>query len=317
MVFGSSDISVGKYRFIDRVNSVDILKGRTAMVATATIKLPNLKNSLSSSIAVGDEVVINLGYNDNLYQEFAGYVSRIVPGYPYTLEVMDEMWKQKQRSINKAYKSTTIKAVLQDMIPDAVLNVPDIDVEALRFSHMTVFKALEEIRGKYGIDIYYRDGVLFAGLAYTETGLNSVKYHFQRNMPKDEASKLSFVGADDVKIKVRAVAIAPDGKQETVEVGDDDGDIRTLHYYGISKSQAMQQAQQALSLLKYSGYRGDITSFGIPRPEFGGVAELYDDLYPERAGKYLIDSVRTVYAVSTGFRRTVALGPLANINLAA
>lgn len=314
MKFGTSHIEIGKYQFVDRCHGVEVNTSWKELAQTAKISMPNIKRTLEKNIAVGDVVVIKLGYNDILNDEFTGYVSSVSPGTPVVFECMDEMWKYKQTTVTKAWRSATVKEVIQYMIPDATIEVPGISLTNFRLNQVTVFDALKKLKEEYGLVIYFRDGVLFCGLAYQETDLGEVKYHFQKNIPLQN-SGLVFRNSTDVKVKVKAVSLLPNNTSIKVEVGDTDGEQRTLHFYNLTESELKAQATDKINLLKFDGYRGELVTFGVPVARFGMTATLIDDKYPEREGDYFIDSVKTTYSVSAGYRRVVQLGRKANANL--
>jgi hypothetical protein len=62
--------------------------------------------------------------------------------------------------------------------------------------------------------------------------------------------------------------------------------------------------------LRFDGYRGSITGFGLPATEHGDIAEITDPDYPERAGRYSIDKVIKTWGVG-GSRRQSFIGPKA------
>lgn len=307
MVFGSSHIEIGKYKFIDKCNSAVINMDWRELVQYAELKLPNIKRQLEKVINKGDQVVIKLGYNDNLVEEFRGYVSEVIAGTPVVIKCMDDMYNLKQRSVTKSWKSTTLKEVLSYLVPDADVNCPDITLSPFRLDRVTVFDALKKLKDDYALVIYFRSGTLFCGLAYQEDA-GAVKYRLTGINANCKAGDLKFMSASDVKIKLTAISILPNNTSITVELGDEDGERRTLHFYNLNEQELRQQAEERINLLKYDGYRGNLTAFGVPFAQFGMTATLYDDLYPEREGQYFIDSVRTTYSVSAGFRRVVTLG---------
>ena len=65
--------------------------------------------------------------------------------------------------------------------------------------------------------------------------------------------------------------------------------------------------------MKYSGYRGKLTAFGIPAVAHGNVAVIKDYRMPDREGKYFIDSVETTFS-NGGMRQVFELGPVAAYN---
>lgn len=305
----NSRIEIGSLVFSNRVNSVAVQSSRKNITGTATIKLPNLRRQtdqqkIEKIIRVGDAVKIMLGYDDRLVSEFEGYVSIISPQIPLEIICEDEMWKLKQETVSMSWRSTTLKEVLRFLVPTATINCPDITMAPFRLNKVTKAKALEQIKDEYILDIYFRGKTLFAGLAYTETGLGEVNYHFQKNALM---GNLQYRRKEDVKIKVKAIGMQPDNTKIEVEVGDTDGETHTLHFYNKTKEDLNALAEQKIKLMRYDGYRGSFTGFGQPYASHGMVANLMDDRYPERAGRYLIDGTGVKYDQS-GYRREVSLG---------
>jgi phage protein D len=310
----NSKILIGSLVF-NLVNSISIDDSWKNITQTATIKLPRLQKLVGDDnykIKVGDRVIIQLGYDDILQNEFQGYVS--ARGFNSPLEIMceDEMWKQKQRTVTNSWPSTTLKSILKYLIPGAdTANVQNITLTNFRLDHVTPTKALEKLKDEYGIVAYYRGTQLFCGLAYTEGALGEARYHFQKNVPLNEGN-LEFKESGDVKIKVRAISMLPNNKKIEIELGDDSGNETTLHFYNLTKAELRKQAEIKIKKLKYTGYRGTLKVFGMPRVTHGMIADLTNTKYPERGGRYLIDGVKTIYD-SSGFRRDIELGPRVDV----
>jgi phage protein D len=312
----NSRILIGSLVFTNRVNSVVIDESWKKVTQTATIKLPRLQKLLGDGnykIKVGDRVVIQLGYDNILQTEFQGYVSS--RGFNSPLEFMceDEMWKQKQRTVTNSWPSITLKALLKYLIPGVdITHVQNITLTPFKLDHVTVADALEKLKDDYGIVAYYRQGSpLFCGLAYSETGLGKVQYHFQRNLPFNE-SQLEFKESGDVKIKVRAISMLPNNKKIEISLGDDTGNETTLHFYNLTKEELRKQAEEKIKKMKYTGYRGTLKTFGMPRVVHGMVAELTNEKFQERGGNYIIDGVKTFYD-NNGFSREIELGPKTDV----
>lgn len=308
MKWMSSYITIGNYAFDQRVSKVVIDSSRKTLTDKATIHLPNYGKMLSSTIAVGQEVKISLGYNGQLRDEFVGYVASISPKVPFIIECEDEMWKLKQQKVDPvSWKETTLANVISYLVPGVQLNVPDVTLTGYRITgrQTSVARVLSDLKKQFGLDVYMRNQTLFVGLALTED-VGDVVYHFQKNLPFQQED-LVFLSKDAVKIKVKATSLQPDNKRIDVEVGDPDGEQHTLHFYNISESELKTLAEEKIRLLKFDGYRGKLKAKGQPLPIHGMVAHIIDEKHPERTGKYFIDSVYTVYDES-GFNRTIKPG---------
>ncbi|HEX8350734.1 MAG TPA: hypothetical protein VF598_12295, partial [Hymenobacter sp.] len=254
-------------------------------------------------VKVGDRVKVELGYDGELRTEFEGYVAEIKLSIPFEIRCEDEYWKLKRTPVNKTFKNTTLKKLLAELVPNVKLSdsVPTLAIEAFRADRTTVANVLQKIKENYLVCAYFRNGRLFVGLPYTEfTSTNGpegsvAKYGFQQNVITDD---LTYKRTEDVRIKAKVVAYHKSGKKTTVpDVGDVDGEERTiiLRTETTDKAELKRLAVQKLSEFKYDGYRGKLTSFGVPYVIHSGIAELNDELHPQRSGRYLVDSVNTSF----------------------
>ena len=92
-----------------------------------------------------------------------------------------------------------------------------------------------------------------------------------------------------------------------MSIGDSDGDLRTIHYIGISdKDQLTKLAKKDIEKYKYTGLRGTFTTFLNPVPELSGTANVNDPFH-NRSGSYMIESIETDFSPSGG-RRTIEIG---------
>ena len=112
----NSHIEIGTFVFRDRINSVTTKSSWKALADTASIKLPNLKRLADGKraedlIHVGDTVVIKLGYDGKLQNEFTGYVSSIKPTIPLEIICEDEMWQLKRRTVTQSWRSVKLREV--------------------------------------------------------------------------------------------------------------------------------------------------------------------------------------------------------------
>lgn len=308
----------GYYRFT-KANRVRIESGIKRLVSTASITLPNVKTFLGNPseldrlMVVGSKVIIKLGYNGNNVEEFSGYISEKLPNVPFEIRCEDEMWKLRQTTITKAWSSITLKDLLKYLVPDIELNasVWDITLTDFRIDRANVVQVLEKLKESYGLVIYYRNGKVYASLPYANTANdNNVYYHFQTNVIK---SNLVFRSGDNYRLKVRAISMQPDNTKFEVAVGDQDGDTTTLHFYNLNRDELLKQAEQRLMVMKSTGYKGTILTFGVPVARPGDIAFFTDANYPEREGANYIDDVVTEWGVG-GFRRTITPGIKVKVN---
>ena len=115
-----------------------------------------------------------------------------------------------------------------------------------------------------GIRSFYRyeDGkaVLYCGVIFERDGQPSQVFATGVNIISD--SSLEQQQAANIRLCIKAVSIMPNNKKIKVEVGDKDGEHRTLHTYNKTESELKAWAEQELKRLKVDGLTGSFTTFG-------------------------------------------------------
>lgn len=313
------NIEIGKYRF-KYTAEVSIQSSWKTLTDTASIKLPNYKaEKLDEVINIGDQVKIQLGYNDKLNTEFEGFVTEKLPNTPFEIKCEDMINLLKQTKIkDKTLENTTLKGVLEHSIESVKKRIGDeislvtagssinTKIDSFIFENYTAASALQALKEKYNLAIYCLGKKLYAGQAYLRVDVLT-RYHFQKNVVQTD---LTYKEKASEKINVKAISIREDNTVVEAEVPDSNtgGEPHILRFYGIKdKTKLKAIANEYYSRLNYDGYAGNITTFGIPYIEHGYKVKLEDEEYPDRAGTYYIDEVNTSFGTQ-GFRRTVTLG---------
>jgi hypothetical protein len=322
-----SNITIGDYTF-KTVNAVEVKRSIHDIGATAKITIPATARlakegepktavETAKQFKAGDPVSISLGYGTDLQKEFQGYVRRVNFTIPVTVECEDNIYLLKRKDVKKSWKATTLKEVLNYII--TLVNADLAEEFKVKLSglipdvNMTNFEiksnaaaALGKIKTHYGLATYFDlDGVLYSGLAYAPD-LGTVKYKLRYNTVED--NDLKYRSAEDVKLKAKAINIQKDNTKVEVEVGDDDGEIRTLFFYNISSQDQLKKlAEEELKKYKFNGYEGKITTLLQPYALPGMTAEIEDVDFNERSGNYYIEGIQVTYGTG-GARRIIDIG---------
>lgn len=255
----------------------------------------------------GDKITVKLGYDNELMTEFTGFISRVNFTSPCEIECEGYEFLLRSPCETKTWAKTNMKEVLQYIIKDTEIvlsnDVPDVNFTKFIIpANMTKLEALQMVKEKYGMTIFFDGSLLYAGLAYVLDN-GTVKYKLGWNTIKD--NELKYRNAEDVSLKIKAVWIKPDNTKIEAEVGDPKGNQRTLFFYNVSsKSELEKLAKEEIQKYKYSGYEGKITTFLQPFAKPGMKGILSDPKYSERDGTYYITKV-TTKADKGGGRRTV------------
>jgi hypothetical protein len=218
------------------------------------------------------------------------------------------MWKLKQIQVNENAKSESMQTYLQRVLN---MEVDCFDVHLNKFiaSKITGAQLLNQIKSDFGFPSFIRNGKLVVGKQYADSGYKHHVVTFDNATNSNVAdNSLEFTSKDDVKIKVTAISNLPSGEKHEVELGDPDGESRTLNFYDISEADLKAIAEKEMDRLQYDGYRGDLTLFGEPYVEHGDVIQLQNDQESDKTGSYWVDGVTYKFGVG-GIRQSVKLGP--------
>jgi hypothetical protein len=324
------EVLIGNYKF-SQVHSITTKSSWKEISDTAIIQLPllrgkvskdNINETLANKINEGDKVSIKMGYIGLLkswnFDEFSGFVRRVKPNYPLTIECEDYVYLLRRTNLQKTWKNTTLKAVINFIVDSTNEgnqtkiklsgNIPHIDFEKFRVSNVNGAQALQRIKDEYGIVSYFRGDTLYVGLAYSEK-LGKVYYNFSGDNGNVVKSDLTYRTEKENNIKIKAISILKDNKQKKVEIPKNlsDCEVKTVFFYNItSDAQLNDLAEQELLKHRYTGYEGSIQTLLLPQVQHSMIAVLKDYEFDSRNGEYFIDSVETTFG--RGIKRKVEIG---------
>lgn len=325
MLVFECELQIGKFT-LNTFNSIKITSSRKTLSDSAIIKLGDIgtKQKFRDSIKVGDKVVVKMWYKGyQIRTEFEGYISEISPNIPFEIHCLDEVFnlrreylKNEKGKLGMSWKKTTLKNVLKYVLQGYEIDFGDTpDVELAPFvvePYTNKAQVLKKLKEEYGFDVYFRGKKLFCSLGYTEVIQEEPIYHLQKNVIDTD---LVYKKKEDTKIKLKAISIQKNNTKVEIEVGDKDGEQRTWYSESpiIGNDDEIKEKLKILALnqlqkYKYEGYSGKIRTFGIPFATHSMVAEIRDDKFNERRGKYFIEEVETEVSVSSGFKRYISFG---------
>lgn len=309
-----SKITIGGKSF-SGVNEVQIKRSIHELAATATVKVPVTAVlmrqgeapayiEMAQAIKIGDPVEIHLGYNGSYNLEFRGYVKNLNLRTPLEIVCEDAFYTTRHQNVTFQGKTT-----LEKILKACGLQVgyaATLTLEAFQVDNKSVAWVLAKLQTDYGLAICFDlEGRVYASEPYKIVG-EAVKYRMRENVISDD--DLQYQRAEDVKLKIKAVCIYKDGKKVEAEIGAKDGTEKKLYFYDV-KDQTELAALAAAELKRYSydGYAGKITTFLQPYASPMMVAQIEDQAYNARNGRYYIESVTTNYGMN-GARRAVEIG---------
>lgn len=298
------------------VHSVVVKRSIYSMAATAKIKLPvtailrqqgkpATKIETATAVKVGDTVEILLGYDGGNQIEFRGYVRNLNLTTPIEVECEDEFYSCRHRNVK-----TSGTVTLSDLLKKCGLNVGYAETLTLRnyaVPNKPVSSVLANLKSKYGLSIFFDlDGKIYACRPEKVVSDQVVKYRLRDNVISDD--QLQFKRKDDLKIQINAICIKKDGSRIEATKGEGGGIVETKYYYDVTDTKELATlAQTDLERATYNGYDGQITTFLAPFAAPTMVADLVDEVYSDRNGKYYIESVETTFGTGGG-RRKIEIG---------
>ena len=309
-----SDTSGKRYLEFTFVNALEIERTWKKLTGTCKVTLPRnlrvLNGDINDIIKRGGQVKVWLGYDGNLSLEFVGYVSRIDARVPFVVECEDEMWKLKQTNISKTYRSVTIKQLISDIYPGK-FNVTDFALGPYRIDRASASVVLDDLQKNYNVYSYFTYDA--AGKPTLNVGLGGYDFkkistrHVYNMMVNVVENDLVFRRADENKMRVVATSTGKKGVVIKTEIGDPEGEEIKVDKRGLTKTALDRLALAELQKRKFDGYKGSLTSFGVPQAKHNDIGIVQSPEYPERNGAYVIDSVKINFNMS-GYRRIVELG---------
>ena len=302
---------------IDKITACQIERSTDDLTDTCKLTLP--KRMLwdakeGAPLRRGDKVRLSLGYDDNLQLAFVGYIREVGFKTPVVIECEDEMYQLKKKpTVKKAYRSVTLSRLLSDQGLTAFKVLGEQTLGAYRVKADNVAALLGELK-EQGVRSFFRyedsKPILYCGVLFDRGASSKPSQVIASGINLISDSSLKEQHGDTLRLKVKAISFLPTAKKGKtkkikLELGDADGELRTLHTYGKTESELRAWAEQEIRRLKRDGLTGSLTTFG---------ARLFDKLDTvgiiidsKKKGIYQVKKVTIKYGIE-GLRQEVSLG---------
>ena len=296
---------------INKVTEVEVTRDTEKLTDECRITLPKkMRWNGEAQIPVGrgDAVVVWLGYDDALEAVFTGYIRDVGFKTPVVLTCEDEMFKLKQLPAQKnAYRNVNLETLLKDQNTGYKVKVMgEQSLGQYRVTADTVAALLGHLR-ENGVRSFFRmeDGepVLYCGVLFEKDASPSQVFSNGVNIISDQS--LEQQKAENIRLKIKAVSLMPDNKKIKVEVGDADGEHRTLHTYNKTEGELKAWAEQEIKRLKRDGLTGSFSTFGYkPVDKLDAIGIKIDG---KKQGVYQVKKNVIKYGTG-GYRQEITLG---------
>lgn len=344
-------------RVLPFVQYVEVTDSRNTHTNTAKIQIQNRINErnqrITDLIAKGSVVIIELGYDGNYNEVFRGYVSQVIPEKTAVIQCEDEAYNVKRKSIGEdiIVEKTTLNGLFERFFEvsgdpfsapisqgDGVFllrgtiagfeldiyiknnNIGDWKVSKTA----TLIDVLAELKKKFRIYSYFRGKNLYVGSQADTRTKQTIRAHFQRNVPIGESS-FNFKEAEADRTVVKATSILRNGTILTVFAFYDgtpatvtfsntkpvSGNISEFNIGGqseITEAQLRELAQIKLESISFTGCDGSIVTYGEPFATHGDICQVIDLDVPEKDNNFAIVEVVKRFGASIGYRQDLKLG---------
>lgn len=258
------------------------------------VEVANIVNTGQTVFTEGDAVTVNLGYGNDLFQQFKGFIKQI--NYTTPLELVCEGYSYKLRDtyFNKSYKNATVKGILTDLLKDTGISISEYTQDATLgkapFPNWEKIKVLEWLEKECRMSVYFDFDKLYVGKSKFGLKKATQKLKLGWNTVEDKELKKDGTQTD---VQINLVEKNSQGKvvrtKSEQSKYDNIKDIKIRA--GLDDATKKALANEFQLLLNFKGYQGDVTCFLIPHFEKGYVATIEDDKFPDRAGNYFVETV--------------------------
>jgi hypothetical protein len=240
----------------------------------------------------------------------------------------------------------TLEDILKDLLQGTGFTVNALTQTSLgpfTVQNETVMDVIARIRKDYHFESYFKGNELRCGVfVYIEQDAIDAGrkvFRFQQNIISDD---LSYMRKDDINLSAVAYSVnktevdgmTADGYKKTrrerleilvtqqkgkflykvkaanqpAEFAPATAGLRpTLHFWNVNDPETLaNMAIQWLQKYYYDGFRGKFTTFALPKVSQGDNVDIYDNILPERNGRYKVKSVTYTGGVN-GHRQEIEL----------
>ena len=316
LTFEGKNLFEGNNPIFKRGDNIEVQIGYVPNITTVFVGY--IKN-------VGTNVPTVLECEDEMY-----LLKQWTINYPKKIDLIT---KSKKGKLLKHPKEVPFTVSLDELLDYCLTDhdieydvIDDIDLGQRRFVNLTPAAMLDVLKSEYGLYSYFKNKVnkttgeveidaktnkpiriLHVGFANDAAITHEASFKMEEVIINSDT--LEWSRAEDVRIQCSAISMFPDNtKSDPIIVGDPDGNQITIHKYNMNESALRFAAEQWIKENKYTGYRGDVETFGEPIMNHGDRAKITSTKLPERDGTFLIKKVKRVYSVDDGNHQIFTLG---------
>lgn len=294
---------------------INISSSTLNLVDTAIITLPesylNIPLKYRSRIKVGDNIEIQLGYDEIYKTEFVGYIEKIAhEKNSVKVYCIDALFLFKKSVKDIQFKAVSLLKIGQYLVEqiDPSFTVKcdyGISYEKFVIHQATGYDVLMKLQEETKANIYFNTEKkeLHIHPAFVEKA-GKVTYSMQKNI---QSADLSYKYALDNKIQVIVESTNVNGTVTRITKGNTSKNTVNVKVGAMLKSDLEKVADNVYKSRNLDQYEGTIVTWLIPFVQSSYSAKIIDDDYPEQTSVHYVDRVDTSYSKDGG-KRTISLG---------
>lgn len=324
MFYLTSDITIGNYQKV-KPSKVTWKTDINSFTDTCTIELPRIsylktvKNATEDKqqpnerkeyvFKENDKISILLGYDGNNSKIFEGFIKRVNETTPVKIECEGYSYLLYDVIFSKTYSTVTVKQLLTDVCAgiEIVLSaeMPNIPLTNVRFKNATGIQVLEWLQKECHLAVYFNFNELYVGTQFGKKG-NTVKLKLGWNTVKEDDFKQRLVDKN-VRVVIHEKNDKGEVKRSKSDATKYSNEKLVKIKAGIPADLLKQIANRLQTKSNYNGYEGSITAFLEPATNKGDVAEIDGYKYPDKSGRFFVESVEGEFGPKGG-RQKIQLG---------
>lgn len=326
MLVLSSEVTIGDNRFTS-IHNISITKSIHTLVSSAIIAIPTRATILnekqntseevttSSVISTGDSVIIKLGYDGELVEEFEGVIKMIENNNPLIVHSENKLSLLSKYSLPENVKSLTniLDLVKKTSNIDYVAE-HDVYLQNINKNNWTCLKTLEELNTATDNNLttyLTSDKKIWSGLLYTMLSKKN------NNMRPTISYKLGYNTPGKHELGIKAHSLKPSHVQyisRTVDgaIVSDKHEVTKELNSNYTKKLSMIANVDSLNLLgkekslalRYTGITGNFEAFLQPYCDTGNFINIINSREPSMNSEYFVSGTRTTFGTN-GARRII------------
>lgn len=322
-----NEITIGSFKF-SGVHALTVSKSIHSLVEEATLELPaqvtiankpqnNIQKAYTADkFLPGDAVEIMVGYNDELKQEFVGFIKSIQSGNTVKLVCEGYSYVLKNSSPKvpaSGQLSDLLKAsVVNDKGSISIVSTVDAAIKNMRSDKLSGFEIIEQIRDATDKNLqvfFVEPGKLWCGLPHSEfatTGKGitrrEVSLRIGFNCLSENTIMKNDASANPSTIVYQHKSLSGDLLSYQSDISPTNKSVEKKLLTNIDPSVFSKNLANEKALVNnYSSYSGNITAFLQPYVQPGDVVNLINKYEPV-SGRYLVGGTSLKFGVNGGRR---------------